>query len=390
MSGKAHEQRLEEVVAGPHRAPGTIQVRQEIVALGIVLGICFVAFMLWFIYSRTDAITHPAQAQGLSQPAAPLAPVRPEDLGVPPRSEALPTRQATDAPTVSTTLSPQDLAAAPAAATAAPAEQSVPSSANTTPITPSPEQVRQARVDRVDVERRAAAESDLIVPVSHEAASLSHASTARVALRSTDPDDYDLPPASDYMLRRGMVIPASLITSIDSSIPGIVTAVVNQDVYDSQHRVIVVPRGAKLTGAYASGIVQGQHRLSVAWDAIQLSNDHTIVLDEMPGIDLAGTSGFGAAVDNHTRRMFSNVLLLSVLAAGAQLSQPQNTCNSISYCPPSFGQTVASSAGTQLAQTGSAILQRDANIPPTLHVIEGAQVAIMVTHDIPMHPWVTP
>lgn len=388
MSGKTHEQRLEEIVAGPRRAPGTIQVRKEIVVAGIALGLFFVAFMLSFVWAHADAITHPAQAQDPSQPQAPPAPAKPEDLGVPQRSEALPTAQTTNAPTASTTVSPQDLAvASTAAAPPAPVEQPGTLSPTSTPVAQSPEQIRQARVV---AERRAAAESDLTVPVSHEATSASHASAARVALRSTDPDDYDLPPASEYMLRRGMVIPASLITSIDSSIPGIVTAIVNQDVYDSRHRVIVVPRGAKLTGAYASGTVQGQHRLSVAWDAIQLSNDHTIVLDEMPGIDLAGTSGFGTAVDNHTRRMFSNVLLLSILAAGAQLSQPQNTCNSISYCPPSFGQTVASSAGTQLAQTGSAILQRDANIPPTLHVVEGAQVAIMVTHDIPMHPWGTP
>ncbi len=383
MSEEPQEERLEEIVAGPRRAPGTAQVRKEVVAFSVVAGLFFICFMLWFVSSRVEALaspTQPPQQQSQSSSTVPLA-VRPEDLGVPPRSEALSTSAPNDPPDTAT-LSPQELA--PANPTP-PAEQSQAS----TPATPTPEQLRR---ERMVAENQAAAESPLSVPLSdaNGATSSSHASAPRAAIRSTNPEDYDLPPASEYLLRRGMVIPASLITSIDSTIPGIVTAVVNQDVYDSRHRVVVVPRGAKLTGVYASGTVQGQRRLSVAWDAIQLSNDHTIVLDDMPGIDLAGTSGFGAAVDNHTRQLFSNVLLLSILAAGAQLSQPQNTCNSLTYCPPSYGQTVASAIGAQFAQTGTALLQRDANIPPTLHVVEGAQVAIMVTHDIPMHPWVAP
>jgi len=74
--------------------------------------------------------------------------------------------------------------------------------------------------------------------------------------------DYIIPPESEYLLRRGMIIPATLYTSIDSTIGGTVIAYVNQDIYDSRHRTIVVPRGSKLTGSFGGQVVQqGQARI---------------------------------------------------------------------------------------------------------------------------------
>jgi type IV secretion system protein TrbI len=54
-------------------------------------------------------------------------------------------------------------------------------------------------------------------------------------------------PASSYILQAGTIIPAALITGIQSDLPGLITAQVTENVYDSPTgRFLLVPQGAKL------------------------------------------------------------------------------------------------------------------------------------------------
>jgi type IV secretory pathway VirB10-like protein len=405
MTEDEREQNSEQLVAGPSRVPGTMQVRQPIVAAGIGLFVIFFGLMLWFIASKLGALT-----QNQPQIAAADAPgviasaqaARPEDIGAQAQSDALPTPQipAYERPAAAATLAPEDLAGSavtpiPQAVTPPPAA-AAPAAAG--PSSPSPQQLAaQAEAERrqhAAQEARAAAESDLDVKLAGSNSpsgtiAASGSPSQRATAKYSDPDDYIVPPASEYLLRRGMIIPATLYTSIDSTIGGTIIAYVNQDIYDSRHRTIVVPKGAKLTGSFGGLVIQrGQARIPVAWDSIQLADDSTITLDDFPGIDLTGTSGLGAKVDNHTRQLFGNVLLLSLLEAGAQLAQPQNAnCGGITGCYPTVGQQIGQAVGNSIAQAGSALFSRDANIQPTLHTVEGAQVAVIVEHDIPVRPW---
>src|SRR5690606_10195601 len=60
-------------------------------------------------------------------------------------------------------------------------------------------------------------------------------------------------PASPYMLAAGSVIAASLITGLNSDLPGLATAQVSQNVYDSATgRILLIPQGARLLGRYDS------------------------------------------------------------------------------------------------------------------------------------------
>ena len=55
--------------------------------------------------------------------------------------------------------------------------------------------------------------------------------------------------AAPAILQAGSVIPAALITGIRSDLPGLVTAQVTQNVYDSPTgRILLIPQGARLIG----------------------------------------------------------------------------------------------------------------------------------------------
>lgn len=60
-----------------------------------------------------------------------------------------------------------------------------------------------------------------------------------------------VPQFSPYELKRGSVIPATLITGLNSDLPGRITAQVSQNVYDSATGYrLLIPQGAKLFGRY--------------------------------------------------------------------------------------------------------------------------------------------
>ena len=404
----------EKLVSGVRRMPGTVAVRPEVILVSAFAVLALLALMLWMLFAKaTSLIPHTDVAE--AAPGGIVASAKPAeiaDLGYTPKTEAIvtPAPAPTSIPDTQPTLDPAELGGTPIVGASAPTQEPVaaappPGVSEAPPVVQQPTEsprlaAERERAARQADEQRAAAASDLQVKLTNDPATKggavvaaqadNAAPAARAASRYTNPDDYDIAPGSEHVLQRGQLIPVTLYTSMDSTIAGLVTAYVNADVWDGQHAAVVVPRGAKLIGTFGSGASQGQKRIGVAWDSIKLPNGHTIVLEDFPGIDLTGTSGFGASADNHSRKLFTNVILLSILAAGAQLAQPQNQNYNGAYNAPTLGQSAAQAVGTNITNAGTQIFQRDANITPTLHVVEGAQVGVMVLHDLPLRAWRQP
>ncbi len=190
-------------------------------------------------------------------------------------------------------------------------------------------------------------------------------------------------PLSQYELQAGTIIPGILITGINSDLPGQITGQVRSNVYDSiSGKYLLIPQGAKLTGLYDSQITYGQERVLIAWKRIIFPNGKSIDLQGMPGVDISGYAGFNDQVNNHYFKIFGSVILMSVLSAGAQLSQPQQNSNPFIVAPPTVGQTVAQSLGTNIANTATMLTQKNINIQPILVIRPGYEFNISVTKDM--------
>ena len=204
----------------------------------------------------------------------------------------------------------------------------------------------------------------------------SAASASRDRLFAARQDD-----PSPYELHAGSVIPAVLLTGINADLPGTIVAQVRNDVFDSvTGRYLLIPRGTRLVGTYDNRIVQGQRRVLVAWTRLLYPDGSSLDLLGMPGTDEAGYAGFGANVDEHLNKVFTSALLLSIIGAGAQLSQPQQS--SSLYAAPSIGQTIAGAFGQQIGNTSIQLTQRQLEIPPTLEVPPGYLFNVLVDRDI--------
>jgi type IV secretion system protein VirB10 len=187
-------------------------------------------------------------------------------------------------------------------------------------------------------------------------------------------------PVSPYELKTGTVIPGTLISAMNSDLPGEIIAQVSQNVYDSATgNHLLVPQGAKLFGRYDSRVSFGQGRLLVKWERLIYPNSYTLELGNMSGHDQEGNMGASDRVNNHYGRIFGWAFLTSVLSAGYQLSQPQQTS---ALSTPSSQQVAAAAVGQQMAQLGAQIAARNMQVQPTIEVRKGYRFNVMVNEDV--------
>lgn len=188
-------------------------------------------------------------------------------------------------------------------------------------------------------------------------------------------------PRSPYELRAGFVIPATLISGINSDLPGQIVAQVSQDVSDTatgSH--LLIPQGSRLVGSYSNDVAYGQERVLIAWQRIIFPDGKALDIGSMPGADAAGYSGFHDQVNNHYLRIFGSAFLMSGVTAGVTLSQ-DNGNNSDSNNQRA-SDALSEALGQQLGQVMVEMIRKNMNIAPTLEIRPGYRFNVIVTKDM--------
>lgn len=188
------------------------------------------------------------------------------------------------------------------------------------------------------------------------------------------------PSGSPYALRAGTVIPAALMTAITSDLPGDCLGQITRDVYDSRtQRTLLIPKGSKLMCRYDDQVAAGQGRLLIAWTRLLLPDGRSMTLPGLALKDGSGQTGAKGDVDNHTGRVFGRALLLSMIGAGAQLSQPRQ--GSV-FASPTAGQVAAGAVGQEMSNVALEVLRRGMDQPPTITVRQGETFNVFLNGDL--------
>jgi type IV secretion system protein TrbI len=189
-------------------------------------------------------------------------------------------------------------------------------------------------------------------------------------------------PTTPYLLRAGFVIPAVLISGINSDLPGQIMAQISQNVYDTPRgKYLLLPQGSRLVGTYSNNIRFGQERVLIAWQRIVFPDGKALDIGEMPGADNAGYSGFTDLVNNHYIKIFGSAILMSAITAGITLSQEDDTVNSQDN-RSSTSQVLSESLGQQLGSVATKMIEKNLNIAPTLEIRPGYRFNVMVIKDL--------
>ncbi|MGE8134121.1 TrbI/VirB10 family protein [Novosphingobium subterraneum] len=180
--------------------------------------------------------------------------------------------------------------------------------------------------------------------------------------------------ASTEILQAGSVIPAALITGIRSDLPGLVTAQVTQNVYDSPTgRTLLIPQGSRLIGDYDADVAFGQSRILLAWNRLILPDGRSIVLERQPASDPRGYAGLQDGTDYHWGGVFKAALVSTLLGAGAEFGSGSDS-----------SLTRALRRGTQdsINRAGEQIVSRELQVKPTITIRPGYPVRVLLTRDL--------
>ncbi len=181
---------------------------------------------------------------------------------------------------------------------------------------------------------------------------------------------------STAVLQAGSVIPAALITGIRSDQPGLVTAQVTQNVYDSlTGRRLLIAQGARLIGEYESDTGFGQRRILLAWTRLILPDGRSIVLERQPAADPAGYAGLEDRVDYHWGGVFKAAQISTLLGIGGELDASGDD---------ELVRALRRSGQDSVGRTGEQIVSRELGVRPTLTIRPGSPVRVLVTRDIVM------
>jgi type IV secretory pathway VirB10-like protein len=191
---------------------------------------------------------------------------------------------------------------------------------------------------------------------------------------------FDAAPEGAWVLEAGTVIPAVLVTAADSDLASPLVAQVSRDIYDRTERQVLIPKGSRLVGSYDNRVAVGEQRLLVAWSRLIFPEGGGLSFPGLPAATQSGEAGLTGSVDNHLARVFGSALLLSIVSAGAQLSQPQQ---SATFGNGASAQQVAGAAlGQELSSVGLELLRREMSVPPTLRIPAGTSFLVVLRGDV--------
>lgn len=187
-------------------------------------------------------------------------------------------------------------------------------------------------------------------------------------------------PPSKYLLSEGNVIPVVLVTSIDSQLPGKITARTTENIYDSiKGDYILIPRGTNIVGSYNTDVRDGQNRVFMAFNRMIFPNGASMQIGSMTAGDPQGRVG----VEGEVFSNFWKMLGTSFLIAGvSSLAQPDNNVTN------NYGTSGGSSntPGQILADTARANIDRYMKYIPKITINAGEKITIVVAKDMELNP----
>lgn len=212
------------------------------------------------------------------------------------------------------------------------------------------------------------------------------ASSSRLAGDADDRAVYNphalRPPLSPFEIKAGAVVPAALLTAVDTARAGPVAATVTENVYDTvSGRHLLAPQGARLVGRHEGESRHGDQRAFIVWERLILPNGKSLILTQEPGVDAQGAVGVTGDVD---RRLGS--LAVATLFAGAITTLGQAARDRDDRSGGWLGDA-GDAAAIEAAQVGGKLIDRELQVRPSIRLRPGARVRVFITRDLILEPY---
>ena len=177
---------------------------------------------------------------------------------------------------------------------------------------------------------------------------------------------------NEYTMEYGTIIPAALVTGINTDLPGIVIARVTSNVYSRDGQNLLIPVGTRVFATYNSSVSYGQNKVQVAWNKLIRPDGLEIDLGNFVGVDAQGYAGYKGNVNNHP---FEYIKALGLIAAFSildtkfeNLSTAQNNL---------YAQNVIADTYSEINKMTGKIVDKALDIQPTITIAQGTEINII-------------
>ncbi len=178
-----------------------------------------------------------------------------------------------------------------------------------------------------------------------------------------------------FVLFEGTTIDTALVNRLDGEFAGPVKVMVTNPVYSQDRQHVLIPEGTFILGDAQKVSGFGQKRLAVAFHRMLMPDGYSVDLDQFRGLDQVGETGLKDKVNNHYPEIFGASIALGVISGAAEATTNGGYSESGSDM---YRQGMASS----LAASGTNVLDRFINIPPTITIREGHRIKVYITQDM--------
>ncbi len=176
-------------------------------------------------------------------------------------------------------------------------------------------------------------------------------------------------PNRHLWMPRGATLDCTLLTAIDSSLPGLVTCLTAGDTFGADGTVVLLERGTMLVGETRSEMRAGIARIGIVWTEARTPRGVVVPLDS-PATDALGRAGVDGQVERHFWERFGAAMLLSTIDEALQGASARGGGNTVVYGGGASNGVIEE------------VLKSTVAIPPTVRIAPGTRVQALVARDI--------
>jgi type IV secretion system protein VirB10 len=179
--------------------------------------------------------------------------------------------------------------------------------------------------------------------------------------------------APDRTIVQGTTLNAVLETAISTELPGVIRAVVTDDVRSYDGANVLLPRGTRLIGSYNSDVSVIQDRVQMAWNRAVTPEGVSVELGGY-GSDALGRSGQDGFTDTRFRQRFGSAALISLIGAGPEVVVNESSGGAAS--------DAAEDVGDDLSTATQGVMGDYLSAGPVIYIDQGTYMTVFVNRDI--------
>lgn len=182
-----------------------------------------------------------------------------------------------------------------------------------------------------------------------------------------------------WQLAPGTIVPLTLVSGLNTDLPGQIVAVVRQNIYDTlTGRNVLIPKGSRVVATYDSAVSFGQHRVAIAWRQLITPQGYMKSLPGFAGVDPEGYAGASDLHNDHILSIIGGAMLASLVDVAGGLARDRLDDYATTTLTRSIVEVL--DAGTSATQTvAGRYVDLLSNRQPTIRIRPGAQLNMMVT-----------